>query len=40
MRGPEGVLELGMIKIESAVVFDRGECHLPDAFYGIKKYCS
>ena len=25
------------VKIEFSVVPDRGECHLPDAFYQIKK---
>ena len=36
LRG-QGVLDLGMVKIEFDVVFDRGQCKLPDAFYGIKK---
>ena len=34
LRGP-GVLDLGMMKIEFDVVFDRGKCQLPDTFYGI-----
>ena len=35
LRG-QGVLDLGMGKIEFDAVFDRGQCKLPDAFYGIK----
>ena len=40
LRGPGGVFDLGMGKIEFDAVFDRGKCKLPDAFYGIKKNCS
>ena len=29
--------DLGMVKIELYVVFDRGQHQLPDAFYQIKK---
>ena len=35
LDGPYG--HLGMGKIEFDAVFDRGQCKLPDAFYGIKK---
>ena len=31
-----GVLDIRMVKIEYDVVFSRGKCKLPDAFYGIK----
>ena len=37
VKGAGGVLDLGMVKIEFDVVFDRGEWKLPDAFYGMKK---
>ena len=40
LKGAGGVLDLGMVKIEFDAVFDRGECKLPDAFFGMKKYCS
>ena len=35
-----GVLNLGKVKSDFFVVFDRGECQLPDALNRIKKYCS
>ena len=38
LRGPGGVPDLGMVKIEFSIVLDRGEPKLPDAFYRIKKY--
>ena len=37
VKGAGGVLDLGMGKNEFDVIFDRGQCKLPDAFYGIKK---
>ena len=38
--GGQGVLNLGMVKIEVCAVFDKGQCNLPDTFYEIKIYCS
>ena len=35
-----GGFDLEMVKIKYFVVFYRGEFQLPDAFYGIEKYCS
>ena len=40
IKGAGGVLDLGIVKIEFDVVFDRGEWKLPDAFYRMKKYAS
>ena len=40
LRGPRGVPDMRIVKIEFYVVCDRKEPHLPDAFYWIKKYCS
>ena len=37
LKGAGGVRDLGMVKIEFDIIFDRGESYLPDAFYGIKK---
>ena len=38
-KGP-GVPDFGMVKIEFAIVLDKGEPQLPGTFYGMKKYCS
>ena len=35
-----GVPDFGMVKIEFAIVVDKGEPQLPGTFYGMKKYCS
>ena len=37
LRGP-GVTDLGMVKIKFSIVLGRGEPHLSDPFYLIKKY--